>query len=195
MFSSLDGLRHFISCTISSDVNRKPPWPFARNLKELPVRNISKFKDRANWSRDIFQPMRRRACVYQNTNQNMISTCWSKIFRTLKTHATMTTLTTPTTGTAEGEGLVGPRPHHFFAPLPPLFENQILWFYSFFRFSIWKNYFQLSALPLFTLLRGPCTTPTTLTTVIPGYTKKPLFFQGHPTSIFGKYLFGRPFEI
>ena len=59
-------------------------------------------------------------------------------------------------GTAEGEGLVGPRPHHFFAPLPPLFENQILWFYSFFRFSIWKNYFQLSALPLFTLLRGLC---------------------------------------
>ena len=59
------------------------------------------------------------------------------------------------TGTAEGEELVGPRPHHFFAPQPPLFENQILWFYSFFRFSIWKNYFQLSALPLFTLLRGP----------------------------------------
>ena len=29
-------------------------------------------------------------------------------------------------GTAEGEGLVGPRPHHFFAPLLPLFENQIL---------------------------------------------------------------------
>ena len=25
------------------------------------------------------------------------------------------------TGTAEGEGLVGPRPHHFFAPPPPLF--------------------------------------------------------------------------
>ena len=24
-------------------------------------------------------------------------------------------------GTAEGEGLVGPRPHHFFAPPPPLF--------------------------------------------------------------------------
>ena len=24
-------------------------------------------------------------------------------------------------GTAEGEGLVGPPPHHFFAPLPPLF--------------------------------------------------------------------------
>ena len=34
--------------------------------------------------------------------------------------------------------------------------NQILWFYSFFRFSIWKKYFQLSALPLFSLLRGPC---------------------------------------
>ena len=31
------------------------------------VRNIPKFKDRANWSRDTFQPMRRRACVYQNT--------------------------------------------------------------------------------------------------------------------------------
>ena len=31
-----------------------------------------------------------------------------------------------TAGTAEGEGLVGPRPHHFFAPPPPLFENQIL---------------------------------------------------------------------
>ena len=50
------------------------------------------------------------------------------------------------TGTAEGEGLVGLRPHHFFAPPTPLLENQILWFYSFFRFSIWKNYFQLSAL-------------------------------------------------
>ena len=25
------------------------------------------------------------------------------------------------TGTAEGEGLVGPRPHHFFVPPPPLF--------------------------------------------------------------------------
>ena len=28
---------------------------------------------------------------------------------------------TPNSGTAEGEGLVGPRPHHFFAPPPPLF--------------------------------------------------------------------------
>ena len=35
------------------------------------VRNIPKFKDRANWSRDTFQPMRRRACVYQNTNQKL----------------------------------------------------------------------------------------------------------------------------
>ena len=25
------------------------------------------------------------------------------------------------TGTAEGEGLVGPRPHHFFTPPPPHF--------------------------------------------------------------------------
>ena len=38
---------------------------------ELSVRNIPKFKDRANWSRDTFQPMRRRACVYQQTNQNI----------------------------------------------------------------------------------------------------------------------------
>ena len=30
-----------------------------------------KFKDRANWSHDTFQPMRRRACVYQQTNQNI----------------------------------------------------------------------------------------------------------------------------
>ena len=37
----------------------------------VPVRNIPKFKDRANWSRDTFQPMRRRACVYQQTNQNI----------------------------------------------------------------------------------------------------------------------------
>ena len=35
------------------------------------VRNIPKFKDRANWSHDTFQPMRRRACVYQQTNQNI----------------------------------------------------------------------------------------------------------------------------
>ena len=35
------------------------------------VQNIPKFKDRANWSCDTFQPMRRRACVYQQTNQNI----------------------------------------------------------------------------------------------------------------------------
>ena len=35
------------------------------------VRNIPKFKDRADWSRDTFQPMRRRACVYQQPNQNI----------------------------------------------------------------------------------------------------------------------------
>ena len=36
--------------------------------------NIPKFKDRANWSRNTFQPMTRRAkCVYQNTNQNIAS--------------------------------------------------------------------------------------------------------------------------
>ena len=32
---------------------------------------LPNIKDRANWSRDTFQPMRRRACVYQNTNQNI----------------------------------------------------------------------------------------------------------------------------
>ena len=37
----------------------------------LSVRNIPKFKDRVNWSRDTFQPMRSRACVYQQTNQNI----------------------------------------------------------------------------------------------------------------------------
>ena len=37
----------------------------------LSVRNIPKFKDRANLSRATFQPMRRRACVYQQTNQNI----------------------------------------------------------------------------------------------------------------------------
>ena len=37
----------------------------------LAVRNIPKFKNRANWSRDTFQPMRRRACVYQQTIQNI----------------------------------------------------------------------------------------------------------------------------
>ena len=35
------------------------------------VRNIPKFKDRANWSCNTFQPMRRPACVYQQTNQNI----------------------------------------------------------------------------------------------------------------------------
>ena len=33
--------------------------------------NIPKFKDRVNWTRDTFQPMSRRACVYQQTNQNI----------------------------------------------------------------------------------------------------------------------------
>ena len=41
------------------------------NYTHVPVRNIPKFKDRASWSRDTFQPMRRRACVYQQTNQNI----------------------------------------------------------------------------------------------------------------------------
>ena len=40
-------------------------------LKGLTVRNIPKFKDRTSWSRNTFQPMRRRACVYQQTNQNI----------------------------------------------------------------------------------------------------------------------------
>ena len=40
-------------------------------VRPLAVRDIHKFKDRASWSRDTFQPMRRRACVYQQTNQNI----------------------------------------------------------------------------------------------------------------------------
>ena len=49
-----------------------PICPLDRvTLHALPVRNIPKFKDRANWSRDTFQPMRRCASVYQNTNQNI----------------------------------------------------------------------------------------------------------------------------
>ena len=47
------------------------PLRFITNRSQLPVRNIPKFKDRANWSRDTFQPMRRRPCVYQQTNQNI----------------------------------------------------------------------------------------------------------------------------
>ena len=42
-----------------------------KDSSKLTVRNIPKFRDRANWSRDAFQPMIRRACVYQNTNQNI----------------------------------------------------------------------------------------------------------------------------
>ena len=38
----------------------------------------------------------------------------------IKTHCTHTGASNGT-GTAEGEGLGGPRPHHFFAPPPPLF--------------------------------------------------------------------------
>ena len=44
---------------------------FAKYWDSYTVRNIPKFKDRANWSRDTFQPMRRCACVYQQTNQNI----------------------------------------------------------------------------------------------------------------------------
>ena len=35
------------------------------------VRNIPKFKDRASWSHDTFQPMRRHPFVYRQTNQNI----------------------------------------------------------------------------------------------------------------------------
>ena len=35
------------------------------------VRNVPKFKDSANQSRDTVQPMRRHAGVYQQTNQNI----------------------------------------------------------------------------------------------------------------------------
>ena len=42
-----------------------------RNSLRGTVRNMPKFKDRANWSRDTFQPIRRRACVYLQINQNI----------------------------------------------------------------------------------------------------------------------------
>ena len=35
--------------------------------------DISKFKDRVNWSRDTFQPMRRLAFVYQQTIKTSIA--------------------------------------------------------------------------------------------------------------------------
>ena len=66
-------------------------------------------------------------------------------------------------------------PPLFCAPAP-LFENQILWFYSFFRFSMWKNYFQLSALPLFTLLRGPWI--TVASTSSSGSSRFPIWGRG-----------------
>ena len=61
----------------------------SRFLKSAsPVRNIPKFKDRANWSCDTFQPMRRRACVYQQTNQNMIKhRCCDQIFSKQRTES------------------------------------------------------------------------------------------------------------
>ena len=59
-------------------LNRKHPVSPYKNhyhvlhFGNLPRRrNIPKFKDRADWSCDTFQPMRRRACVYQQTNQNI----------------------------------------------------------------------------------------------------------------------------
>ena len=68
-------------CTSSRQLTGRPPsvsggrcwlkseqWSFVIHRT---VRNIPKFKDRASWSRDTFQPMRRRACVYQQTNQNI----------------------------------------------------------------------------------------------------------------------------
>ena len=51
----------------------QPTYDLTPGFKPLSysVRNIPKLKDRANWSRDTFQPKRRRACVYQQTNQNI----------------------------------------------------------------------------------------------------------------------------
>ena len=68
-------------------------------------------------------------------------------------------------GTAEGEGPVGLRPHHFFPPPPPpplfaLKRKIINDFIPFFDFQDEKKYFQFSALPLYTSLRRPC--PCTL---------------------------------
>ena len=57
-------LTHSSSHTLYNNNNKNAAFSWS-------VRNIPKFKDRDNWSRDTFQPMRRRACVYQQTNQNI----------------------------------------------------------------------------------------------------------------------------
>ena len=54
-----------------SSLSGTPTFLDSLYLERQPIRNIPKFKDRANWSRDTFQPMRRRACVHQQTNQNI----------------------------------------------------------------------------------------------------------------------------
>ena len=56
----------FLSNVLNSHINLK--W---RSNIHWTVGNTLKIKDRANWSRDTFQPMRRFACVYQQRNQNI----------------------------------------------------------------------------------------------------------------------------
>ena len=84
----LDSYKQFLDCVFQqvksttvdppcANTSRQGPPPISDHLfktqkfSQSTVRNIPKFKDRANWSRDTFQPMRRRACVYQQTNQNI----------------------------------------------------------------------------------------------------------------------------
>ena len=72
-----NSLRKLRNATLHGSFIQKPNsitvLLFTQNIFKFltTVRNIPKFKDRANWSRDTFQPMRRRACVYQQTNQNI----------------------------------------------------------------------------------------------------------------------------
>ena len=61
--------RHFVTPPLVSP--RNDVWETMAEIPYWSVRNIPKFKDRTNRSRDTFQPMRRRACVYQQTNQNV----------------------------------------------------------------------------------------------------------------------------
>ena len=60
-----------LGITVVSELQNTRGLTLGRERAHYTVRNIPKFKDRANWSCDTFKPMRRRACVYQQTNQNI----------------------------------------------------------------------------------------------------------------------------
>ena len=57
------------------------------------------------------------ACI--NSITSNVTILWYVWVDTRRTPVPFSTMVRA--GTAEGKGLVGPRPHHFFAPSPPLF--------------------------------------------------------------------------